>query len=65
VPADRRQRMGESGSAARGRALLKKGPVIGGGSRSREKRQSKSIRGRGKLSPMKEIGPPGTKRGGP
>ena len=41
VPVDRRQRMGESG-----RALLKKEPVIRGGSQSREKQQSKSIRGR-------------------
>src|ERR1700720_2048912 len=29
-----------------GRRFSKKGPVIGGGSQSREKRQSKSIRGR-------------------
>ncbi len=41
----RRQRMGES-SVRRRTALLKKEPAIGDGSQSREKRQSKSIRGR-------------------
>jgi hypothetical protein len=40
-----RQRMGESG-ARRRTALLKKEPAIGDGSQSREKWQSKSIRGR-------------------
>jgi hypothetical protein len=44
VPADRRQRTGES-SARRRTALLKKEPAIGDGSQSREKRQGKSIRG--------------------
>ena len=46
VPADPGQRMGESGSAAADGRFSEKGPVIGDGSQSREKRQSKSIRGR-------------------
>jgi hypothetical protein len=44
VRADHCHCMGESGSAAADGRFSKKGPVIGGGSQSREKRQSKSIR---------------------